>query len=124
MNEQEFGHKLAVHLSAATREIDGELARRLRSAREEALRASSPAGRPGWFFGRKLRFRLMLPAVLRPAVLVFAVLATVLAGDYWVTWSRVNSLQKVDTALLIDDLPIDAYLDADFKAWLQQDSQS
>lgn len=66
----------------------------------------------------------MLPAVLRPAVLVFAVLATVLAGDYWVTWSRVNSLQEVDTALLIDDLPIDAYLDADFKAWLQQDSQS
>ncbi|MCK0505599.1 DUF3619 family protein [Aromatoleum anaerobium] len=124
MNEQEFGHKLAVHLSAATREIDGELADRLRSAREEALRASSRAGRPGRLFGRKLRFRLMLPAVLRPAVLVFAVLATVLAGDYWVTWSRVNSLQEVDTALLIDDLPIDAYLDADFKAWLQQDSQS
>lgn len=124
MNEQEFGHKLAGHLSAATREIDGELARRLRSAREEALRASSRAGRSGRFFGRKLRFRLMLPAVLRPAVLVFAVLATVLAGDYWVTWSRVNSLQEVDTALLIDDLPIDAYLDADFKAWLQQDSQS
>lgn len=124
MNEQEFGHKLAVHLSAATREIDGELADRLRSAREEALRASSRAGRPGRFFGGKPRFRLMFPAVLRPAVLVFAVLATVLAGDYWVTWSRVNSLQEVDTALLIDDLPIDAYLDADFKAWLQQDSQS
>lgn len=124
MNEQEFGHKLAVHLSAATREIDGELARRLRSAREEALRASSRAGRPGRFFGGKRRFRLMLPAVLRPVALVFAVLATVLAGDYWVTWSRVNSLQEVDTALLIDDLPIDAYLDADFKAWLQQDSQS
>lgn len=124
MNEQEFGHRLAVHLSAAAREIDGELADRLRNAREEALRARARAGRPGRFSGWTPRFRLMLPAVLRPAVLVFAILATVLAGDYWVTWSRVNSLQEVDTALLIDDLPIDAYLDADFKAWLQQDSQS
>jgi len=124
MNEQAFARRLAMHLSAAAREIDGELAGRLRAAREQALRTRPASRGLARLLGLKTAFRFTFPAVVRPAALAVAILASVLAGDYWLTWSRVTALQEVDTALLIDDLPIDAYLDADFKAWLQQDTRS
>jgi len=123
MNEQAFARRVTAHLSAAAREVDDDIAARLRKARERAIAAHRPAhGIAGVFAGGGLR--RLFPPMVRPAAMAVAILAVVLAGDYWVTWSRVSTLQDVDTALLIDDLPIDAYLDADFKAWLQQDSRS
>lgn len=124
MNEQEFARRLTVHLSAAARAVDGEVAARLRASREQAVRAHRAHRRFAPLAALMRRFRFSVPAVLRPAALAAAILVAVLAGDYWQTWSRVTALQEVDTALLIDDLPIDAYLDADFKAWLQQDTRS
>ena len=124
MNEQDFGRKVAARLSASARELDDGLVERLRAAREQALAVQRPAGRLSRLFGAKTGFRLRFPAVLRPVALSVAVLAAVGVGDYWSTWARVMTLQEVDTALLIDDLPIDAYLDAEFKAWVQQESRS
>lgn len=123
MNEQAFARRVTAHLSAAARDVDGDIAARLRQARERAIAAHRPArGIAGMFAGGILH--RLVPPMIRPAAMAVAILAVVMAGDYWMTWSRVSTLQDVDTALLIDDLPIDAYLDADFKAWLQQDSQS
>ena len=34
---------------------------------------------------------------------------------------RMAELEEVDSALLSDDLPIDAYLDQGFDAWVQND---
>lgn len=124
MNEQEFARRVTVRLSTAAREIDDELGARLRTARETALRARSPARGMARFFDGRGVVRALLSSRARHAALAMAILAAVLAGDYWATWSRVDTLQEVDTALLIDDLPIDAYLDADFKVWLERDSRS
>lgn len=122
MNEEAFARKIAVHLSAAARGVDGDVATHLRIARERALAAHRPshgiAGTIGRVAGR------LFPPMVRPAALAVAILAVTVAGDYWMTWSRVSAAEEVDAALLIDDLPIDAYLDANFKAWLQQGSQS
>lgn len=123
MNDEAFARRVAVHLSAAARGVDGDIAERLRLARERALAAHRPA-QPG--FGAKIgsALRRLFPPMMRPAAVAAAILVAVLAGDYWTTWLRVSEMEEVDTALLIDDLPIDAYLDSDFKAWLQDDSQS
>jgi hypothetical protein len=123
VNEHEFASKLAGHLCVAAHAVDDGVAQRLRGARERALAVQRRRGRLAWLVaGGGLRFAFG-PA-LRSAVTVVAVLALVLAGDYWSTWSRVASLEEVDTALLIDDLPIDAYLDTEFKTWLSRESQS
>ncbi|NMG75253.1 DUF3619 family protein [Aromatoleum diolicum] len=123
MNEQAFARRVTAHLSAAARDVDDDISARLRQARERAIAAHRPAhGIAGRFSGSVLR--RLFPPVIRSAAMAVAILAVVLSGDYWMTWSRVSTLQDVDTALLIDDLPIDAYLDANFKAWLQQDSHS
>ncbi|MDT3669701.1 MAG: DUF3619 family protein [Aromatoleum sp.] len=124
MNEQDFGRKVAGHLSASARELDDGLLERLRVAREQALAVQRPTGRLSQIFGGNAGFRLGFPGLLRPVAVSVAILAAVGVGDYWSTWARVITLQEVDTALLSDDLPIDAYLDAEFKAWVQQDSRS
>ena len=123
MNEPEFAVKLATHLSAAAHELDDELAQRLHAARERALAAQGRPGRLARFFsvgGAPLAFS---PA-LRSAAAMLALVLAVIVGDYRATWERVSTLQEVDTALLIDDLPIDAYLDTEFRAWLQRESHS
>ncbi|NMG28495.1 DUF3619 family protein [Aromatoleum evansii] len=123
MNEEAFARKVAAQLSVAARGVDGDVADRLRLARERALAAHRPA-LPSVGARIASALRRLFPPMMRPAAVAAAILVAVLAGDYWTTWLRVNEMEEVDTALLIDDLPIDAYLDSNFKAWLQDDSQS
>ncbi|NMG43658.1 DUF3619 family protein [Aromatoleum toluvorans] len=123
MSEELFARKVAARLTAGARSVDDDVAERLRRARERALAGHRPERRSlVGAIGSALR--RVFPPMIRPAALAAAILVAVLAGDYWMTWLRVSEMEEVDTALLIDDLPIDAYLDADFKAWLQQDSRS
>ncbi|HJV27222.1 MAG TPA: DUF3619 family protein [Aromatoleum sp.] len=123
-NEERLARRMAAHLSAGARDVDDHISERLRLAREQALAAYRP--RPGLLarLAMPALVRGLIPPVARPAAVAVLLLAVIFAGDYYVTWSRVASLQDVDMALLIDDLPIDAYLDKDFKAWLQDDSRS
>lgn len=122
--EREFAQRVALRLSAGARDIDARVALRLRAAREAALAAHRPARGARRLARLRLRIEGWLAPAWRPAALAAAILAVVLAGDHWSMLSRVDSLQDVDMALLIDDLPIDAYLDRDFREWLRDDSRS
>lgn len=122
MNEEEFARRLAGHLSASVRNLDEGVAERLKAARERAIEARRPAGVTGW--KRRLLARIDVTALLRPLAVSVAILAAVVVGNHWANWVRADALQDVDMALLIDDLPIDAYLDADFKEWVQQEPRS
>jgi hypothetical protein len=52
------------------------------------------------------------------------VLALGVAGvSYWSSMERAAEIEDVDSALLSDDLPINAYLDRGFDAWLKRTSQ-
>lgn len=127
MNEAEFAWKLAGHLSASTRDVDARATRRLRGARAGALAVQrresvglvASSGR-----GMALRLRLGLVPVLRTATVAALVLGVFVTGQQWTSTSRVSANEDIDAALLIDDLPIDAYLDRDFKAWVFRESRS
>lgn len=119
MNEQRFGNKVR-HLLNQGLEVDAGTRERLRAARERALarqRAEAPGAlvrvgdllaSVGW---RGLSTRVLLPL----AVLVLAV-----AGmQTWHEKRRVAELVEIDSELLADDLPIDAYLDRGFQNWLK-----
>jgi hypothetical protein len=126
MNDEMFVRRIAGHLSAAAREVDPVVGERLRNARERALQVQ----RKGGFFALfqqhalALRVRFALAPALRSSAMAVVLVAVFLGGDYWTTVSRVTALQEVDAALLMDDLPIEAYLDPDFRAWLSRDSHS
>jgi hypothetical protein len=98
-----------------------EVAERLRQAREQALLRQRPepapviawadnvAGDVGW---GGLALRVLIPL----AVLV----ASGAALYTWQQNQRAAELEEIDSLLLTDDLPIDAYLDRDFQNWLKK----
>lgn len=126
MNDDMFVRRIAGHLSVAARDLDPAVAGRLRGARERALQVQRRAGLSAAF--RDHAFALRMRFALAPALRSFAMAAVLvvvfLGGDYWAGVSRVTALQEVDAALLMDDLPIEAYLDPDFRAWLSRASHS
>jgi len=121
MNESEFGNKVRHVLDQGTR-LAPRVEARLRAARELALarHAAAPVSVMAWaeaLVGRlgglgSLSLRVLLPAVL------LGVALTAIYG--WQENQKAAEFADIDSRLLAGDLPIDAYLDKDFDAWLKQ----
>jgi|SRR5687767_892472 len=101
--------------------VRAEVAERLKQAREQALARQRPEPAPviawagnvvgdvGW---GGLALRVLIPL----AVLV----ASGAALYTWQQNQRAAELEEIDSLLLTDDLPIDAYLDRGFQNWLKK----
>lgn len=123
-HEDAFGRHVAAYLTVGVHDMDEGVAARLRWGRQRALSeyragAGFPAALLGW-----VRRVLSARPVWRQTVALAAVVVLVGVGDYWSTSATLAELEAIDAALLADELPIDAYLDADFSRWLRQDSSS
>ncbi|HET7198557.1 MAG TPA: DUF3619 family protein [Burkholderiales bacterium] len=125
MNEQQFGNRIR-HLLNQGLELDPAKRERLRAARAQALerQRAEPVGLARWadnvigtFDGwRGLSTRVLLPI----AMLVLAV-----SGIYtWQEKRRVAELVEIDSQLLTDDLPVDAYFDRGFQNWLKNQGRA
>ncbi len=58
----------------------------------------------------------------RTTLAMILVILVALGSGLLGEWQHTADLEEVDSALLADDLPIDAYLDRGFDAWVQNDS--
>jgi hypothetical protein len=114
MNEQQLRQLLNQGIR-----VKPEIAERLAAAREHALARQRPEPAPvlawadnvtgGW---GGLALRVLLP---------LALLAAGGAAIYgWQQNQRAAELEEIDSLLLADELPIDAYLDRGFQDWLQR----
>jgi len=133
MNEIKFGSSIRVALNEGARlqgKDDVRVVERLRAAREHALAhrrvepaleaapalawvrsaATSVVGGFGGLSGFSLR-------ALLPAVLLVAGLVSIYG---WQQDQRAADVEELDALLLTDDLPIDAFLDRGFEAWLKK----
>jgi hypothetical protein len=124
MNEMQFGDRVrhllnqAINRSTAVRP---EIAKRLEQAREQALARQRPEPAPilawadnvvgdvGW---GGLALRVLLPLAL--------LIGSGAAIYNWQQNQRAAELEEIDSQLLTDDLPIDAYLDRGFQNWLKK----
>ena len=124
MNEPQFGNKIRQILNQGT-QLESKTLSRLRLAREKALRlqlVAKPVAGLAWADGMigsfggltGFSFRLVLPM----AVLVGGLLAI----NGWQQKQRVAEVEEIDALLLTDDLPLDAFLDKGFEAWLKKRS--
>ena len=125
MNEIKFTNKIRLALNEVAR-VDARVAERLHAARERALSMKKPerapafawahstaAGMVGGFGGfGGFSLRVMLPTVL--------LIAGLLSIYSWQQDQRAADALELDAQLLTDDLPIDAYLDRGFEAWLKK----
>ena len=59
---------------------------------------------------------------IKQLLAVLALLLGMWISLYWHSAQYVTELEEVDSALLADDLPPDAFLDNDFFEWLKDDS--
>ena len=125
MNEHNLGYRVRQILNQGLALDAGKLAQ-LKAAREQALarqRIAAPRTVLAWadnltggLGGSASVFsRFLLPA----AMLILGLVAI----NTWQQSQAVQELVEIDSGVLTSDLPIDAYLDRGFDAWLKRSSQ-
>jgi len=120
-NELHIAHRVRQLLNADTR-VDGPVAERLRAARNTALERRKIESAAGAAFADNVLGRVRSGAGLSLRVIV-PVLALGIALAVTVSWGqkqRAAEVEELDALLLSSDLPIDAYLDRGFEAWLKK----
>jgi hypothetical protein len=121
MNEMHFGNRIRQALNQGLR-LNARQTERLHAARERALARQRPEPAPvlawadnvlGSFGGwGGLSLRLVAPLA-----------ALVISAGVLYTWQQnrvISDFEEIDSMLLGDDLPIDAYLDRGFQNWLKK----
>lgn len=125
--EDQFARQLCRVLDQGTLSIDHSVAERLRAARERVLQrqlvvVTAPvivgAGGTALLAGKDESHPL------QTALAILALLLGVSFTYYWNGFSQASEDEVIDSALLADDLPPNAYLDKGFQAWLQEDQAS
>lgn len=123
MNELHFAYKVRQHLNRGLHELRPETAARLAASRESALSCQRQAVRQsalvtaGHFaqhYYDGLRVKQILAA--------FFLLVFLAVSAFWIADQRVSEIGAIDSALLADDLPIGAFTDKGFAAWLRSSS--
>lgn len=123
MNEQEFGLRIKQELDLGSHQLPTSVEARLQASRRHAL-DRRPARIGGFSLagvGRLVGDRAR--QWIAPALSALALSLMVVAGSHLAATQRAVENEEIDSALLSDDLPIDAYLDRGFVSWLKRDSQ-
>lgn len=124
MNEERYAYRVRQTLNQGLKDIPPAASRRLEAARHLALARQKQAvpqvalagmGTSSFWSGNHASYLKQILAVL-------ALLLGMWISFYWHSVQYVTEMEEVDSALLTDDLPPDAFLDNDFFEWLKDDS--
>jgi hypothetical protein len=131
MNSQQddelTANKIAALLDQATRDIPTPTAAKLLEARKEALahykdspqRAMAPAWAPAW--ATTLGDRVGSSYGMRMTLILLTFLTMIASVIVWHNATQPTSeMADIDSALLTDELPINALLDKGFDSWLKR----
>jgi hypothetical protein len=123
-DEQEFAYKVGHVLDHGTGSLARNTCDKLQAARTLALahQKMAVAGLSLAGVGQVVG-DVLLPQV-RTLVALFALAFGVVGTYYWNSFQRAAENAEIDSALLADDLPINAYLDRGFRTWLDNTAQS
>ncbi len=125
--ELELAQKISALLKQETVQIDSQTAEKLLAARKEALAHFPDAPARAWspaVAGRVGRIFEPFNHSLRAGLLLLALLAALGGVVAWHTSSQQGSeIADIDTGLLTDELPINAYLDKGFDSWVKRQAR-
>ena len=123
-NEQQFGNRVRQVLNRGLVGVNPNIAQRLSAAREQALARQRREPAFGLAGADNVTGRFgSWPGMALYAALSLAILVAGAVGVYnWQQTQRIAELEEIDSQLLGDDLPIDAYLDRGFQNWLKRRS--
>ena len=127
MNEQELAKKIVRHLDQGLGHVKQGTLYQLQSARMAALDRYREAPQPvfGLAWAGDAAFRLSHSRHFNARnMLALGLLLLSLTGvTYWQHAIQSSDLAEIDASLLTGELPINAYLDSGFEAWLKRSSQ-
>ena len=124
-DEKQFGYRIKRELNRGL-DLDDQVLARLKAARQNALDAlpaqetvlaPALAGNvsSGGFEPRAILVRFVLPLL----ILVLGIFA----ADHLYQLQITQEIVDIDADVLLGELPIDAYLDKGFDAWLKRSSE-
>jgi hypothetical protein len=121
-NEREFAYKVRHQLNLGAEGIDDITADRLFEARQKALAHQKAAGVQLSLAGAGHFAADMILPHARALVAIVGLVVGVVGVATWNDFQKAAEQEEIDSALLADDLPINAYLDKGFQAWLSEHS--
>ena len=127
MNEPEIAGKIVRHLNQGLGTIKQGTLYQLQSARKAALDRYREAPQPvfGLAWAGDIAFRVSHNRYFnaRNMLALGLMVLSLIGATYWQIVIQTNDIAEVDAGLLADELPINAYLDSNFEAWLKRSSQ-
>lgn len=123
-DEMALAYKIKHVLDHGTNGLDRRTCDKLVAVRQQALlhQRAGEAGLRLAGIGQVIGGALLPQARTLAALLALA--CGVVGTYYWNSFQQASENEVIDSALLSDDLPINAYLDRGFRAWLDNSSQS
>jgi len=124
MTEDRFAYRVRQLLNHGLKDMPPTATRRLEAARHLALAKQKQPATQMLLAGigsKVLKSGNRTPH-LKQILSILALLLGMWLSFYWHSVQYVTELQDVDSALLADDLPPEAFLDNDFFKWLLDDS--
>lgn len=122
MREQDLAYKITHYLDTSAGKVDRATAEKLFQARQAALARQKIASGGLRLAGAGHFSFHFSPPGLRLGLVVVALALAALGVSVWHEFEKAAEYEEIDSALLADDLPINAYLDRGFQAWLEQHS--
>jgi hypothetical protein len=125
MNEQQIAYRIRQYLNRGL-DLDASRLARLKAAREQALARQRIESRipvvawAGDIIGKSGGPSVLIPRMLLPMIVLILGL---IAVNHWRDSQLAAEIEEIDTAVLTGDLPLDAYLDKGFDAWLKRSSR-
>jgi hypothetical protein len=123
-DEREIAKKITGYLDRSAAQLKAGTAYKLQLARQQALaRLAEPRRAPelvpatagGGTLGGRRFF-----ADARIWIGVLLIVGGALSYQYWQTVQQARDIEETDAAILTSELPIEAYLDRGFQAWLKR----
>lgn len=124
MNEERYAYRVRQALNHGLKDLPPAASRRLEAARHLALTRQKQPRRAAINDGHgllALRLGASIP-YLKQVLAIVALLLGMWISFYWHSVQYVTELEDVDSALLSDDIPPEAFMDNDFFEWLKDDS--
>jgi hypothetical protein len=124
MNEMQFGYRVKQTLNKGLA-LDAATLERLRSARFKALDLQPVSAAAGELAvaGMSSRFQDKRALVARIVLPLLMLVLGLLASNQWYQSQLQAEIIEIDTEVLTGELPLDAYLDRGFDAWLKRSSE-
>lgn len=124
MNELHFAHRVRQQLNRGLHDIDDDKLKRLKAAREAALsHQKQPAAVPVLASAAhfiRVHFENVRARHLLAGLIIIAGLA---AYAQWQADEIIADMADTDSALLADDMPVEALTSKEFHSWLKSSAR-